>query len=148
MKEILRVLSRSEAETKKFAEVFAKEILKLKQKTAVVVGLEGELGAGKTTFAKGFAKGLGIKEEMKSPTFILMRVFRSPTSRGSRTSGRHFFHIDAFRAELDFSEFLKSPRNILLIEWSDKVRKIMPKKYFQFRFKHIAKNSREIRLYA
>ena len=78
MKEILRVLSRSEAETKKFAEVFAKEILKLKQKNAVVVGLEGELGAGKTTFAKGFAKGLGIKEEMKSPTFILMRVFKIP----------------------------------------------------------------------
>ena len=148
MKQILKAITKSARETEKFAEAFAREVLRLKTKKAILIGLEGELGAGKTTFAKGFARGLGIKEEMKSPTFILMRVFRSPTSRGSRTSGRHFFHIDAFRAELDFSEFLKSPRNILLIEWSDKVRKIMPKKYFQFRFKHIAKNSREIRLYA
>lgn len=139
MKEILRVITRSEKQTPKLAQIFAREILKLKQKNAIVVGLEGELGAGKTTFAKGFAKGLGIKEEMKSPTFILMRVFR--------IRNHNFFHIDAYRDQLDFREFLKSPQNILLIEWSDKVRKILPKKYFRFRFKHIAKNSREIRLY-
>jgi tRNA threonylcarbamoyladenosine biosynthesis protein TsaE len=140
MKEILRVLTKSEAETRKLAEIFAEELLKLKSKSALVAGLEGELGSGKTVFAKGFAKGLGIKETMKSPTFILMRVFR--------TKNKNFFHVDAFRAELDFREFLKSPKNILLIEWADKVRKIMPKKYFKFLFKHKGKTLREIILYA
>ncbi|MEK7162232.1 MAG: tRNA (adenosine(37)-N6)-threonylcarbamoyltransferase complex ATPase subunit type 1 TsaE, partial [Patescibacteria group bacterium] len=138
MEKILSAVTKNESETRKFAELFAREILKLKQKNAVVVGLEGELGAGKTTFAKGFARGLGVKEEMKSPTFILMRVFEIKKKK--------FFHIDAFRAKLDFREFLKSPQNILLIEWSDKVRKFLPKEYFRFRFKHISKNSREIRL--
>lgn len=144
MKEILRVLTRNEKQTQKLAQIFARDVLKLKKKNAVVVGLEGELGAGKTTFAKGFAKGLGIKEEMKSPTFILMRVFR--------IRNHNFFHIDAFRDQLDFREFLKSPQNILLIEWSDKVRKILPKKYFRFRFRSPtsrgSRTSREIKLYA
>ena len=105
-----------------------------------MVGLEGELGSGKTTFVKGFAKGLGIKETMKSPTFILMRVFK--------IKKRNFFHIDAFRDQFDFREFLKNSKNILLIEWADKVRKILPKTHFKFLFKHLGKTLREIILYA
>src|SRR3989344_6654076 len=131
MKEVLRAITKSAKETEKFAGTFAKEILKLKLSRAVVIGLEGELGAGKTTFAKGFAKGLGIKEEMKSPTFILMRVFK--------TKKRKFFHIDAYRDQLDFTEFLKNGRNILLVEWANKAKKFLPKKYFRFLLKHAGK---------
>lgn len=140
MEKILSVVTKNENETRKFAELFTREILKLKKKKAVVIGLEGELGSGKTTFAKGFAKGLGIREEMKSPTFILMRVFK--------IKKRNFFHIDAYRDQLDFREFLKSPQNILLIEWADKVRKFLPKEYLRFKFLHIGKNFREIIFYA
>ena len=140
MKEVLRAVTKNAKQTEIFAEAFAKEVSRLNLGRAVVIGLEGELGAGKTTFAKGFAKGLGIKEAMKSPTFILMRVFR--------TKKRNFFHIDAYRDQLDFTEFLKSNKNILLIEWSDKAKKFLPRDYFLFKLRHFGKNQREIKLYA
>lgn len=140
MKEVLKVITKSARETEKFADAFAREVLRLKTKHAILIGLEGELGAGKTTFAKGFARGLGIKEEMKSPTFILMRVFR--------TKNRNFFHIDAYRDQIDFRGFLDDKKNILLVEWADKVKKLLPDKYFLFKLKHIKKNMRDIRFYA
>ena len=143
MKKILSFVSTSEDKTKKFAEIFAREILKFKTKRAIAVGLEGELGAGKTVFAKGFARGLGLKEEMKSPTFILMRIFK--------IKNKKFFHIDAWRDRIDFREFLKDPRNILLVEWSDKVKKFLPRDYFLFRFRSPtspgSRTSREITLW-
>ncbi|MBI2609760.1 tRNA (adenosine(37)-N6)-threonylcarbamoyltransferase complex ATPase subunit type 1 TsaE [Candidatus Giovannonibacteria bacterium] len=151
MTEALRVTTKNEKETKKFAELFARELkifsARTRQKKALVIGLEGELGAGKTSFTKGFAKGLGIKEEMKSPTFILMRVFRVPKSKS------HFFHFDAYRISdskeflaLGFKSLLNNPNNILLIEWADLVQKILPKNYFKLKFKLISRTSREIKL--
>ena len=143
MKKILSFVSTNEDKTKKFAEIFAREILKFKTKRAIAVGLEGELGAGKTVFAKGFARGLGLKEEMKSPTFILMRIFK--------IKNKKFFHIDAWRDRIDFRAFLKDPRNILLVEWSDKVKKFLPRDYFLFRFRSPtsrgSRTSREITLW-
>ena len=63
-------------QTQKFGENFAKEILKLQpQKQAIVLALHGNLGGGKTTFLQGFAKGLGIKEKILSPTFVIMKRF-------------------------------------------------------------------------
>ena len=142
MKEILRVQTKNEAETQKFARLLAEEILALskisKSKGAIVLGIEGELGAGKTTFAKGFARGLNIKEEMKSPTFILMRVFRLSPSKKYRSPTSVFLHLDAYRTDnpkefiaLGFKKLLSDPKNILLVEWSDKIKKLMPKKYFR-----------------
>ncbi|OGF74103.1 tRNA (adenosine(37)-N6)-threonylcarbamoyltransferase complex ATPase subunit type 1 TsaE [Candidatus Giovannonibacteria bacterium RIFCSPLOWO2_12_43_8] len=156
MKQILKAITKSARETEKFAEAFAREVLRLKTKKAILIGLEGELGAGKTTFAKGFARGLGIKEEMKSPTFILMRVFRfrSPTSRTPRSRTSVFFHIDAYRDQIDFREFLRSNKNILLVEWSNKAKKFLPENYFRFVLRdptptlRRGRTSREIIFYA
>ena len=154
MMKMLEIKTKGEKETKKVAEMFGREILTLKISKAVAIGLEGDLGAGKTTFAKGFAKGLGIKEEMKSPTFILMRVFRIPRIKNQESRIRHFLHFDAYRidsarefASLGFEDFLKDAENILLIEWSDKIKKILPENYFLFRFKHLGKNNRLITLF-
>ena len=146
----MKAINKNAKQTEKFAEAFASEVLRLKTNKAILIGLEGELGAGKTTFAKGFARGLGIKEEMKSPTFILMRVFHfrgpTPTSRRSRTS--RFFHIDAYRDQIDFREYLKDSKNILLVEWSNKAKKFLPKKYFLFKLRHAGGDKREIKFYA
>jgi len=69
-------------QTKKLGKIVAKKILKIKRKRkAQVLGLEGDLGGGKTTFLQGFAKGLGIKEKILSPTFILMRKFQIPSTQ-------------------------------------------------------------------
>ena len=115
-------------------------------KKAVVVGLVGELGSGKTVFAKGFAKGLGIKEIITSPTFVLLKKFKIKNLKF-----KNFVHIDAYRVEkvkelldLGFKGLISDPKNVILIEWADRVKSILPKNYIQIKFKHIDKNRRKI----
>lgn len=92
-----------------------------------VVALYGDLGAGKTVFVKGLAKGLGIKKRILSPTFIFMRSY-------PLTSGKQFVHIDLYRAQSleDFEalgpEELFSKNNIVVLEWADKIAKMLPQK--------------------
>ena len=127
-------------QTKKLGEKFAKEILEKKpKKTAFVVGLEGELGGGKTTFLQGFAKGLGIKEKILSPTFVIMKKFNN------------FYHIDCYRIEkpkelldLGFKKITSNPKNIIVIEWADRIRKIMPKHTLWTKFDFINEKRRRI----
>lgn len=127
-------------QTKKLGEKFAKEILEKKpKKTAFVVGLEGELGGGKTTFLQGFAKGLGIKEKILSPTFVIMKKFNN------------FYHIDCYRIEkpkelldLGFKKITSNPKNIIVIEWADRIRKIMPKDTLWIKFDFINEKRRRI----
>jgi len=127
-------------QTKKLGEKFAKEILEKKpKKTAFVVGLEGELGGGKTTFLQGFAKGLGIKEKILSPTFVIMKKFND------------FYHIDCYRIEkpkelldLGFKKITSNPKNIIAIEWADRIRKIMPKHTLWIKFDFINEKRRRI----
>ncbi len=116
------------------------------RRQAAVIGLIGDLGAGKTIFAKGFAKGLGIKEDVTSPTFVLEKIYKLKTK-----NRRFFVHIDAYRIEnskellsLGFKKLLKEPSNIILIEWADKIKNILPKKYIKICFEHMEKNKRKI----
>ncbi|HXK32301.1 MAG TPA: tRNA (adenosine(37)-N6)-threonylcarbamoyltransferase complex ATPase subunit type 1 TsaE [Candidatus Paceibacterota bacterium] len=137
-------LTKSPAQTKKLGQSLAKRILKSKTYgKSTVLGLVGDLGGGKTTFLQGFAKGLEIKERVLSPTFVLMKKFS--------TSRRSFIHIDCYRIkkagellDLGFKEFVSDPRNIIAVEWSDRVKKIMPKNAILLRFEFINKNTRKI----
>jgi tRNA threonylcarbamoyladenosine biosynthesis protein TsaE len=144
-----RFLTKSEKETEKLGEKIGKKILKKKlDKTAKILALEGDLGGGKTTFLKGFAKGLGIREKILSPTFILFRKFNIK----HRTSNfEHFYHIDCYRVEkekeilnLGFREIIKDPKNIVAIEWAEKIKKILPKKVLKIKFKIFGKKERKI----
>ena len=77
----MQVISKSPAQTRKIAADMAKKIIvKPTGRGAVIIALEGELGAGKTVFVKGFAAALGIKKGIRSPTFNLMKRYRIPTS--------------------------------------------------------------------
>jgi tRNA threonylcarbamoyladenosine biosynthesis protein TsaE len=142
-----RFLTRNEKGTEKLGEKIGKKILKEKlDKTAKILTLEGDLGGGKTTFLKGFAKGLGIKEKILSPTFILFRKFQIPNSKF-----QNFYHIDCYRIEkpreilnLGFKKIIKDPKNILAIEWAEKIKKILPKKVLKIKFKIFGKKEREI----
>ena len=109
-----KFISHSEKETKNLAK-------KLAKKLTGVIALIGELGSGKTTFAQGFAAGLGIKEKIISPTFVLIRQHRIPKTE------KTLYHIDLYRIEEDFSklglkEILENPNNIILIEWAEKLK--------------------------
>lgn len=113
--------STSEKETKEFAKKFAKEF------KGGIIALTGELGAGKTTFVQGFAQGLGIKGKIISPTFILIKQHQIPKS------SRMLFHVDLYRLEDNFDikslgldELWSNPENIVLIEWANKIEKLLP----------------------
>lgn len=134
-------ISKSMEETKRIAKNLAKRFLKLRLKKALIIGLTGELGSGKTVFAQGFARGLGIREKIVSPTFILMRKHGN------------FYHVDAYRIkkpkeiiDLGWKELINNPQNIILIEWAEKIKKILPKKYIKIKFEHVDKNKRKISL--
>ena len=123
-----------------------------KHKEAVVLALQGNLGGGKTTFLQGFAKGLGIKEKILSPTFVIMKRFVIPASPViPAKAGIQFFHIDCYRLknendilELGFKEIISNPKNIIAIEWPEKIKKLLPKDSIIIKFKFIDQNKREI----
>ncbi len=95
-------------------------------KPGTVIRLEGNLGSGKTTFIKGIAEGLGVSsaEEVTSPTFVLMHLYRGRVP---------VYHFDLYRLEteaeletLGFEEFLNDPSAICCIEWPEKAGDLIP----------------------
>ena len=114
------------------------------------MALEGDLGGGKTTFLQGFAQGLGIKEKILSPTFVIMRKFKIRVDSCSDSCGFvYFYHVDCYRIQkqkeildLGWKEIIKNPRNIIAVEWAEKISKILPKKKVKIKFKFVNKNTR------
>lgn len=110
---------------------------KIRENGPFVIALQGDLGAGKTTFVQGFLRGLGSKRRVASPTFVLMRRH----ALGKKLLSA--YHIDAYRLKkaqhlsvLGIEEILKEPRNVVLIEWPEKARKFLPKRAVWIKFKH------------
>ena len=145
----LTFITTSSYQTQKAGEILAKEILKTKLgKKAIVVGLSGELGWGKTTFLQGFAKGLEIREKILSPTFIIMKKFSIFNFQFS-----NFYHIDCYRIQrpkelldLGFKEIISNPGNVVAVEWADKIKKILPQNTVWLKFDFINNQTREITL--
>ncbi|PIR72665.1 MAG: tRNA (adenosine(37)-N6)-threonylcarbamoyltransferase complex ATPase subunit type 1 TsaE [Candidatus Nealsonbacteria bacterium CG10_big_fil_rev_8_21_14_0_10_36_24] len=143
-------ITSSSAQTKKLGQKLAKDILKKKpEKTAFVIGLEGELGSGKTTFVQGFAKALGIKEKVLSPTFVIIKRFQFNNLTIKQFN--NFYHLDCYRIkkprellDLGFKEIISNPRNIVAVEWADKIKKIMPEDVLWINFEFIDEKKRKI----
>lgn len=139
--------TKSPKETQKIAGTLAKEIANKFSDSAIVITLEGDLGSGKTTFVRGFARALGVKEKISSPTFILMKTY--PLRRQGRF--KHLVHIDCYRLgkpkellHLGFRDLIKDKDGIILIEWADKIKKILPKNAVKISFRHISPNKRKV----
>lgn len=113
-----KFITNSPQETKKLAGNLARKL------KGGIIALSGDLGTGKTTFVQGFAKGLGIKDKIISPTFVLIRQHKIPKS--SRT----LYHIDLYRIEgvdskkLGLEDIWSNPANITLIEWAEKIEEL------------------------
>ncbi len=108
------------------------------KKRASAFALQGDLGAGKTTFVQGFLKGLGSKKRVTSPTFILMRRHKI---QGRKI--KNVFHIDAYRlkkpehlAALELDVILNGPHNVVLIEWPEQAKRFLPKDAVRLQFKY------------
>ena len=119
---------------------------------ANIVALTGALGAGKTTFVQGLAKGLGIEGRIVSPTFILMRKYKVPQNK-SRIN--NLFHVDLYRLEgdlerevegLGLTEIWNDPGNVVVIEWADRMEKWLPKGTRWVRFEYKSEDERRIRI--
>ena len=153
--------TKSPKETQKIASLLAEKIKKTANTTrgALVVAMEGELGAGKTVFTQGFAKALKIKAKIKSPTFVLMKHYPIPDSglRIKKTISNqqltisNFYHLDCYRLKnykdllpLGVKEILKEPANIILVECAERVKPILPRNCIKVHIDHIGSKERKI----
>src|SRR3989344_3116858 len=160
--------TKSPKETQKIASLLAEKIKKTANTTkgTIVVALEGELGAGKTVFTQGFAKALKIKAKIKSPSFVLMKHYSIPDSgfrikktinnqsayrTGRQSTISNFYHLDCYRLKnykdllpLGIKEILKEPANIILVEWAERVKPILPRNCIKVHIDHIGSKERKI----
>ncbi len=140
------MLSKSLQDTQSIARAVAETIIPYAT-GATTIALEGDLGAGKTTFTKSFAHTCGIKpEDITSPTFVIMKRYEI-NFRGFK----ELIHIDAYRLDnehdiikLGFMTLLKKPETIILIEWAERIKAVLPTTTRTISFRVVDENSREI----
>lgn len=134
----MKFYSNSLLHTKKIARELAKKVLLSPHKKTVVVGLVGDLGSGKTTFVKSFAKEFGIRSNITSPTFLIQKKHKI-----KKSGFASFLHVDAYRIKkinelytIGFTDELSNNQNVVVIEWADMIKKILPKKMIWVSFVH------------
>ncbi len=138
-----KITTKSLEETQAFAEQLSHEM-----RGGEVLLLSGDLGAGKTSFTQGFAKGLGITQRIISPTFIIMRSY---DISDNKKEIKKFFHVDLYRTQsehdiegLGLLELMNDKENIVVIEWPDRLGKLKPQNRWELSFTSLSENSREI----
>ena len=134
-----KFISHSEKETENFA-------FELSGNTAwgTVLTLDGDLGAGKTVFARGFARGLGVTEPVSSPTYTIAQEY-------ALDGGKRLYHLDLYRisspeAGLAFGvdEFFNDPQAIALVEWPERIGEVIPEDAVKITIRHLSAAEREI----
>lgn len=135
----LTIRSHSSEETKSLGGLLAPLLV-----PGDVLVMSGDLGAGKTTFVQGLAKGLGIVERVTSPTFVLMKEYQ-----GGRFP---LMHLDVYRLEkvqevidLGIDEYL-DPSYVVVVEWGDKVEPLLPQDHLTIELVHEGGDARSITL--
>lgn len=132
-------LSRSEAETRQIAANLGKNM-----KAPVFICLNGNLGSGKTVFAKGLAQAFGIEnDKIKSPTYTFVRQYKAKKDV--------FYHFDFYRIEAaddlmrrDLEEIFSAKNAVIVIEWADHVRGILPDKRIEVKFEYVDGTTRKL----
>lgn len=110
---------------------------------AHVIELIGDVGAGKTTFVRGLAEGLGIKEPITSPSFTISKSYAIP-------GGKTLVHYDFYRLKdpglmaEDLEENLNDPNTIVIVEWADSVSNLLPENHIKLEIKYNDNGTREV----
>lgn len=110
------------AELPAYAERFVRNLPKERGKKAFVVGLSGELGAGKTAFVQEVARALGISRPVASPTYTIVQTY--PVEHPVFT---RLVHVDAYRLQsgeagtIGWEEYVSNPENLVLVEWPERI---------------------------
>ena len=135
------MISKSTRETKDFAKNLINNL-----KGPTVLALEGELGTGKTTFVQGIAEQLGIEKRVLSPTFVFLRSYGL-----KNTKFKKFHHFDLYRCRsledvksIGFEEVLGDEDSLVVIEWPEVARTLLPTNTRWIKISKIGENEREI----
>ncbi len=147
-------LSKSAAQTQRLSRELVKSLLRKKDsKSAKILALVGELGSGKTTFVQGLARALGIKSRVTSPSFVIMRRYQLSNCPIEQLNNYNFYHIDCYRLRkaeellsLDFKDIIKNPRNLVAVEWADKVKSLIPRNAVWVEFRWAGERERKIEI--
>lgn len=139
-----KIITHSDLETKTYGQKLAATLC-----GGDVVCLHGELGAGKTTLVKGIAEGLGVTENITSPTFTLMNVYEVPSSE---FAVRRLVHIDTYRLEgekelieIGVEDYLGQTGTVTIVEWPEKIKNLLKNlKVVNVSVDHRSENSRQI----
>jgi tRNA threonylcarbamoyladenosine biosynthesis protein TsaE len=125
--------------------------VKMKSKKARVLAFSGNLGAGKTTLTQEIAKHLGIKENIISPTFVIMKIYKINPSSKYYFHFKKLVHIDAYRLDsheellkIGWEELIVDKDNLIIIEWPERVSECIPKLSLPISLSHIDDENREI----
>ncbi|EKE15614.1 MAG: hypothetical protein ACD_11C00116G0001 [uncultured bacterium] len=122
-----------------------------------VICLSGDLGAGKTTFTQGLLEGLGLEGPYTSPTFAILKEYKIQNSEKELFNNQcstinKIYHIDAYRIEekdlleLGWQDFAEKENCIVIIEWAERVKNIIPENALWINFEWINENTRKIEL--
>ncbi len=138
----MKFVTKSPEQTEKLGEDFAKNL-----KPQDVVFLIGNLGSGKTTFTKGIARGLGIKNRILSPTFVVVRS-HSTSNENIQT----LYHLDLYRLKdegevlnVNLTDYVNDEKGIVVIEWPEMSQEIVKKNVWKVKFE-INENERSIEI--
>lgn len=135
------MIIRSEQEMLDFGKSFAESITSTGD---AVIELIGDVGAGKTTFVRGFAEGLGIKEPVTSPSFTISKSYALPNNK-------RLVHYDFYRLSdpglmsEDLKESLDDNNTITVIEWSDSVSNLLPEHRIKIEIEYNDDNTRDVK---
>lgn len=142
------ITSKSVEQTGEIAREFLQKVTHGVYTGALVVGLYGDLGSGKTTFTQALARHLGVKNNITSPTFVIEKIYKTENS-----PFENLIHIDAYRLEnskelsvLSWQEQVSNSKNLILIEWPERVADILPENHAKIMFKFISEMEREIEI--
>jgi len=148
----MKIISQNPEETQALAGRFAHEIIleysEKKQDRALVVGLYGDLGSGKTAFVQGLARAFLVKENVISPTFIIQKKY---LINKKEVPFEYLIHIDTYRLEgghemehIKWNELISDPKNLIVMEWASRVEDVMPEYTKRIFFTFIDESKREI----
>lgn len=136
-----KMITKSAAETQRLASELAKKI-----RPGDIICLYGNLGSGKTTFTQGLAKTLGIKETVNSPSFVLEKQYAAPNK--TKIIHYDFYRLGDWREAkyIGFKDTLKDNKNLIIIEWPERVEKLLSLSRWNLFFKYLGGNKREIKI--
>lgn len=131
----------------------AKELLlkisKIKTDRARIIAMSGSLGAGKTTLTQEISKELGIKNSVVSPTFVIMKIYRTNPKNEVLKEVKRLVHIDAYRLEgykelekIGWNNLYENKENLIIIEWPENVKDCLDSKTHYIYLKHVDEETR------